>query len=499
MPIVQSVQFGTLPVIGADMVLDRGPRPGTCLLRVPYCDHVALTPADLTLQSDGVVTFAKCVPDLSTVRLENRPGGRREYVFLVRDRRQSWSSATVSGKYNQRYRDGTIKPSTKKTATELANILLSAVGEPESASGLPEGYYPQIDWNNTPVVQAFETLASEFSAHVCRLADDTYTVAAIGDGDALPDLATRQNPDFIASIERGPGTITVRCGPTLFQCVLELEAVGRDTDGQIKPIDDLSYMPTAGWGTQWPYFFSDVAIDKRHVAFDTVFRMYRVKVQTVPGCETTIGDITQLELDDVLVEMGGSGDARFERPAYVKGTFWPYTDNFKNTGPCTAYPGSFSIDKDARCVLFDRPVFAAGSCSSAGCVAAATLYLCTGFRVRDASTGEYVRKEFTVTRDGSSSEHVVCRPELYETVVDTCDGNCSNSGSPTLNTAAIQAEAETSAQAWSAHWDAVRDVRHAQYAGTYPISLSGKIAQISYRVGRNLYPITRASENARHT
>lgn len=503
----QVATFGLVPVVGLDAVISRGPRPSVFRLRVPHSDNLDVSAVeDLTIQSNtGPVTFSGCVADLSTVRMPyptptcmpmTRTPGKREYVLKVRDKRQTWKKLALNGRYNYRYRDCTIKPATQKTIDEIADLMLTEAGEsPSTSTGMSDAY-PSCDWNNANLVEAMEALQSQVPAYICRAGDDTYYIDVTGDTEDLSAFEAT-TPDFAYTVERGPLTVKVLCGPTLYQQFLELEAVGREIDGQILPINSLSYTPSGGWANEHPLYFAGVDIDKRHLALKTVMRMYRVKVQQVSGSSTTISDIEQFDLDDVLVSMGGSGDDKVEIPCFIKGVFYPYTEHFQNTGTCVHWAGDIKmdrIDKETRCVEFNLPVYKAGSC-----IEPAELYLCTGFRVRNSSTWAFDRKEFTSDRDTGQGEQVLDHPELFETIIESYLADCTNSGSPTKNTSAIQAEADVYINAWKDHWDKMRDVRDVEYTGTLPLSLSGAIAQISYRLGRGHPPITRVSQHYEHS
>lgn len=484
--------FGDVPVIEFDMTLSRGPRASCCLLRIPHYEDTDISEIDtLTIQSnDQPITFEGMVGDISTIHHDHGVDHRREWVFQAWDRRVTWEKARWSIDANIRYRDGTVKPSTQQSLHELYDTLLDVVNEPAGSQLDNLTVYPRIKYDSENAVKAFDDLAKLYPASVCRDNSDSYVIRQTGDGMELPDIAAYSATayDYQATIEAGPKTVKVLCGPTLFQCFLTLEAVGRDTDGTIKLIDDLSYKPAAGWEGEDPQFFAGVAIGNRHLAFKTVYRMYRVSIQAVPGCSASITNVQQFDLDDTLISMAGSGDYKMEIPAFIKGQFYPYSDHFVNTGSCVHWAGDFRIDHESRCVIFDVPVYLAGSC-----IEPAVLYLCTGFRVIDSETDDYVRKDFSDDRDTGVGEQVLYHPELFETQVESYLSSCSNSGSPTTNTTAIQEEADQYINAWKEHWDTERDHRDVPYSGTLPLSLSGNIAQITYKLFGGNAPTTRAS------
>src|SRR3972149_1401029 len=383
----QIVNYAGLPVVGVDMIVPRGPRPGTCRLPLPGL---------LDLQSNSQpVRFGGCVPDLSTIRTEYTVSDHREYSVLLWDRRKTWERMTVSGRHNHRLRDNTIEPSSQQPRQDLFNILLQEVGEPDS-NYLQADVYPSADWDETPVVEAFEQLCALYPAHVCRAADDSYKIYQTGQGDELPDPTILHGtvPDYRLTAERGPSRLVLACGPTWFQDKLLLNPVGLDSDGQWKSIPYLSYTPSGGWGNEHPFFFAPVDPDKRHLAARTVFRCFQV----VPGNVSGYGGVSSLwqyELDDYLVELKEPGTADTPpglQPAFVRAEYWPYGDHPYNTSECIDLPGNFTIDKENRMIVFDYPVF-----RLAPCAGSPTLHLFTGFRLREPN-GAWVRKTFSRER-----------------------------------------------------------------------------------------------------
>lgn len=494
MATLQTVTFAGLPVIHAEIVIKRGTKPGVAVIRVPHSSGVTLQSGSWSITGGTSIGLASWKPDLSTVQIDYLPEGRRDLVFLAYDRRSNWSEIALQGEYNVRYRDGTVKPATQKTAAELADIALDAAGESSSTS-FEASTYPYVSWNATPVTDALNALQGNYPCFVCYSASGEISVIEGGTGDALPSAMSvpATSPDFPIEIDRGPATIRVVCGPTRYQQSLELAAKGRETTGAIKAIDDLSYKPAAGWGSQHPLFFPDVAIGNRHLAFETVYRDYQVIPQSIGGTSTTFSDLWQIDLDDYLVEMAGSGDNKQDIPAFVKGCFYPYSDRPYNTGTCVheSADSHAHIDRANRMVRFAMPVYK--HYADGRCIAPADLWLWTGFTLRN-SDGEYDHEEFTLTRSGGTGEQVLYCPWLWKTVVTGYAAACGG-GSPSTNSSVLQAEANALLGAWKNYWDRSTTIRHLQYSGVVPLNLSGIIAHVEYRLGNGLAPVTTAAEN----
>ena len=329
-------------------------------------------------------------------------------------------------------------------------------------------------------------LCSILPLHVVRRKNDTYAVEKTGQGDTINAEWPYRIPDFGAALESGPKKILVVCDPTWYGCGLELEAVGLDEDGQWKLLNDLSYLPAQGWENEWPTLFSGVSEGPRSLALSTVFRCYRLKApQTMPFSGVSpISDITLVDLDDYRLVTGAVWPPR----AYVSGTWWPYTDHFRNTANCPIYAADFRISHGERIVVFDYPVFKAGEC-----IAAADLKLHTSFRLRDAETGEMYREVFEIERNTGSGQQMLKLDFLWRArSIYYTDCNQANEND---NLTSLQTEAQVYLDAWKSHWDTVVNKRDVPLAGIWNVSLSGNIAQVNYRVARGLVSKTRVTQH----
>ena len=483
----QTVSFAGLPVIGLDMVVARGTKPGVARVRLVHNQNLNLSAGTLSIGAGGTANFAGMIPDLSTIRWEHRPHGKREFRVKLYDRRHGWRGKRVGGNYNRRFRDNTVDPEGEKKTSELADLALEAAGESSPGSSAPTTY-PRAEWDSTNTADALDGLSRVLPLHVVRKSNDAYSMIPTGTGESLPATATRIVPNWLARADGGPETIRVRCGPTWFQCGLELECVGVRADGKYVPLDDLPYKPSGGWADEWPLFFSGVDQAQRGFAFKSVYRVYRVKVPQELPFDYTLYDRSDLLLDDYCVVFG----EKHQPEAVVLGDYYPYTDHYENTTNCPLHSAGFVLDKELRAVRFDYPVWKAGSC-----VECADLRLYTGFHLRDHDTKEILHDTFTVSRSGGSGDQIVELPFLWRArsyYAQGCEDGTSND-----NKTKLESEAQTYLNAWKDHWDKSRDKRFMAYAGVENIGLSGNIAEVSWRVGRGLTPTTEASEHFRHS
>jgi hypothetical protein len=357
----------------------------------------------------------------------------------------------------------------------------------ESSSTSAPSTKPTVTWEASPVTGALDGLCSILPLHVCRTAADAYEIRQTGAGATLPASSTQATPNWLARADRGPKTIKARLAPTWYQCGLELEAVGEEATGEYDALSGLSYMPAGGWEEEWPTLFSGVDQFNRGFAFRSMYRIYRVKVPQTLAFGFDLTDLKDLDLDPYCVVFGQSR----QPPAAVIGTFYPYSDHYKNTANCPWHSGIFTIDREMRAVRFDYPVWMSGSGS---CVLPAELTLYTGFHLRDPATGDWRREAIEVERDTGEGEQIIDLPFLWRAWSFYAGTGCSQ-GTENDNLSTLTTETNAYLNAWATHWDACRDKRFAAYAGVEPISLSGNIAEVCYRVGRGLTPITEASQH----
>ena len=128
----------------------------------------------------------------------------------------------------------------------------------------------------------------------------------------------------------------------------------------------------------------------------------------------------------------------------------------------------------------------------------ADLKLYTGFHLRDPETGDWRREPFEVEREQGEGEQIIDLPFLWRAWSFYAGANCAT-GAENDNKSSLTTETNVYLNAWKAHWSAVRDKRFAPYAGVEQIALSGNVAEVCYRLGRGLTPITEASQHYRNS
>lgn len=329
---------------------------------------------DLVITQPGVdaFTFKKC----RTVAIEEaEPAGAGLLKYVVEDRRWAWQFGTIDGDYNVVNEDGTLKR--ERTPRQLATLLAIAMGETNlDVTKLPNTARPRKTWRGSRPVSELSQLCRDlgcvlvFNGH-----RDKASIHRIGEGDAI-----EQQP--VISETRGvrippwPSSIIIDTAATLFQNGLEFfEAVGMDTDGKIKPIDQLSYRPAAGWGVTDPFEFIDIGtqylvngelVNARELAVSTVWKWYRLT--GIRGGQWTPAELLRQQggprmqgRDDIgpflnsrLERDGASGN---RLPMVAVGAYYDGRENFENTKAGSKIKIDFSIDDASKTIRFAEPVY----------------------------------------------------------------------------------------------------------------------------------------------
>src|SRR5579864_581534 len=388
-----------------------GIAPGVVTMKI-------LPQPDFTIGAGGPVIFhygdatlfiPECKVDQGSY--QRNEGG---YVVTLNlwDRRWKWMFGgpfgPLSGQYNILEEVGTIKENFSRkqlrTPQALAVLCLEAMGEVGyDVSAVPNDPYndllPETLWDREIPAKALASLCDEIGFTVAyRVSDDTVKLCELGDGEDLPsddieDQGIKVNPP-----ER-PDSLMVACGPTLFQVYIRLEAVGKEVDGTVKPIDKLSYKPKNGWEFETPGGYHNVptsvvigpngqqinslAIDPRALALESVYRWYRVVnvapdffvdpppdnggpplvIPGVPGGLGVIQDIRQiLPLEDFLVETFIDPLTGQQRRSgaivtgiYCQGGFT--TENNNSDDWLLPVDRGFTLNTDLGIVEFERYVY----------------------------------------------------------------------------------------------------------------------------------------------
>ncbi len=236
---------GVVSVSDCTYTCSQGISPGMAVLT---CLPQLLPPSaeGTLLLSDGNVTIP--LPGCKVQRAIDHkdPPYGETWTLEILDRRWRWrETGSISGQYNQKDKHNYYYPWTVRTPTQLAALLLDAMGETGYEILLPDVGLPPCDWDHDNPAQLLSALCESLGCRVLyRIDTDSVLIAPVGEGGPLPTggwSISKASPSFNAPA--GPSTILLAGAPIRYQARFALQAVGLDWDGHYRPIEYLSYAP----------------------------------------------------------------------------------------------------------------------------------------------------------------------------------------------------------------------------------------------------------------
>ena len=495
-------QFGSVPldsVISATYTHAHGISPGVCNLTVKLNTPISLG-GDLQFRfGTKQVTFRDCRADLANLEIT---GDGHHWQVQILDRRWKWRFGEINGFYNRHDDRNNVVERSEKTPQELATLLLDAMGESGvDVAVIPNGPRPLVEWISANPAEELSRLCEELGCRIALQLDNKVRLHRIGVGKQLAGIV----PSVTMSSGRGidpaekPDTIKVIGDETLFQVEMSMEAVGLETDGSIKKIDDLSYKPLLGWERAsdegFPHLIADP--DKRERAIKSVFRWYRPRISaTSPlNIETFVVNLEITDVEQILPLFSEQVETytdlktntKRRKPAEVFGLFYLKSWHV-NSSSFEKWTNGFTILGDIGVVEFPVPVRRRKrgiSQNDPFGYPEALLTLITSFHVRkDLVSGVHHRISFVLTTPpplfGTGPEIIDKQDEIQLQVWQ------SGVGPTVFQTNREEDDLETKLRHYA---DAalskyqLTDSGEDTYAGIVPTDLDGAIHQVVYSVG----------------
>ncbi len=513
---------GIRSLMSGQFTLSHGISPSTCTLSIPP------QPGRLILSGELLLEYGRTrfrFPDCRVDRIiaTQDATGSEVWQLIILDRRWLWrETGRISGFYNVRRDENTIVDDTEKSPQDLAKLCLDAMGEKNyDVRALPNDARPEIEWDYANPAEALARLCDTLGCRVVMNMDQRVQLHRIGKGRTLPQgqiegQLTLDPPD-------PPGEIIIVGARARWQGDLELEPVGLDVDGEIKPIRELSYAPRHGGRRSWEFsdidHFNDLRVKKhRALAQQSVYRWFRVKTPLeLPGLKDEIEDLDRiLPLEDVQVETMEVQGRRESRPPWVYGKFWMGHEdhkareerdlpNIKNR-PKSQYTQGFSVDADLGIVKFNKPVFTfeeifvnqGGRRVSGGLkILDPTLFLRIAVNLRDKETRGWIRGQWRKkpkrrtrrTQTSARKKYVLHEDIIREHYIDFTRGKRL-----VRNDDEVQAMAGYYLDAELAQYD-FDDSGSMTYPGLIPVDLDGAFQQVTWIVTGEGFALTRVSRN----
>lgn len=475
-----------------------GTLPGTAILEmIPQESAIAKTGTLSFTFGSNFVNLFRCRPDFATIQWSTTQG--QTAIVKIWDRRWAWHvtdalgnhAGEILGRYNVRLVNGAIDQNTEKTPQQLATLLLQAMGEQTfDVSALPNDVRPYVDWDYAHPASELDALCELLGCRVAlKIATDSVKIVRMGVGSALStvDLFRVSQTGDLAE---APDSLKVVGGLARFQSKLKLQAVGKDNDGKIKPIDNLSYKPAGGWsGISWP--FSVIANDTdRQLAQSTVWRWYQI-VSQADGTQDVpdfmdVQDIENIKpIDDFLVDVYTDAAGNIlPQEAFVEG-IWFNSDGQAgvaagaNTSAGTRYEGEFSIQQDNGVVIFPEQVYKLDTASRVE----AELYLTCSYHAREPVSqifGRWIQFRDLGGQNGTGPL-VIRRPDI----VYTSRGIYTNEQLTGTDNNQTVVEPESLAQLDATQLEFAGSVAFdAGYNGIVPIDIDGLTRQVTFKVNK---------------
>lgn len=488
---------GLQTIIKADITFSHGISPSVCSVQtVPQARLIAEIGNLVFRFGNRTLTFPNCAIASGSLRTERAT----TWSLSILDRRWKWKYGVISGAYNARHPNDRIVAGTGKTPRELAELCLKAMNERGfDVSKLPNRTRPEVNWFAINPAIALDQLCADLGCRVVLGLNNRVTLWPEGKGAALPQNDSVTSLSFTLTGRIQPDSLRVVVAPVRFQSKFLLEAVGEDTDGQIKLLDDLSYKPDGGWGPEYPgemygvtgtYVLDGKDVEKRTLAIKSVYRMYRIKEQAQggfipPGYDgNDITTIDQYTFSRHRAETAKDADGIERRlPAQVSGTFWlgaPHNDAevVGNSSEHSHYPGGFSVDAERRLVLFSEPVTKLVGDAT---MIEATLYLTTSYTIIDKNR---LPVRFQVDRNlqanNGTGPELLRHEEIQPLIIQRYDG--IRLAQKINNAAEVRAESNHILDERAAQFEQ-RPAGHLNYAGLIKVELDGAIQQARFSVG----------------
>lgn len=465
----------------------RGVTPDRIEVRmVPQTTALALTgDVTLTFGAESMI-LPDCLADKSLISM-NDDGFIGSVVF--QDRRWRWSKyPSVSYHFNERLPDNSIKLSSKVSLRRMIEITLLQLGETLfSAGAVNDAFYPEIDVTNIRPDRLLEMLTSSYgySVSIGQLGDPV-RIHSNGYGVPLPSSYIMSWSEAV-NPPTPPAYVRVGFGPSVAQARFKLTSVGRDTDGQIKVPDSLSYRPSNGWENE-PLGFPNVLDQHGQTAFEyaseSVHRMFAITsfadgTLRYPDGSGVLSSINQvLPLMPKLLDWEVSGGQLARPHARVYGEYLQSTAPYPSvTSIDHRVDEPFTIDNNLGIVTFDKPMVLVYKLEN---YTPPNLYLEAAFRIKSDLTNQFVNytKNILVNASGVGYHNVENDSSSAFTIVEyNADHGVTGT---TTNQTILDAEALALASITIGHYSTVAAQMRWYSKPMFGIRVDGQTTQVSH-------------------
>jgi hypothetical protein len=379
------IEFGDLNIWAADILIEAGARPSRILLDGDPEFIVDQQPYVLTIRDEDRVYS---LPWCRITNVEDRPVRWGDLVgtrYIVEDRRWKWWETLHTCSYNSMKCDGTR--SNEKTCREIFDELLTVAGEGFfNTNWASEALYPTLEVAKPmPVGWILERLC-EMTHHTIGMnwgffdLNGSIAVFPKGQGETFNFEDVKSSFTFNKSDWATRKIVSL---PTIYESEVELEPVAMESDGELLPLNSVSWKPSS-WEAEWPGQFSGVASASQHLAMKSVYKLF-VAGEVINNQES-INNTNPVFLSQGDCAYNSVGSAVCID--WIKGDFWPETHRADNTTSDAHYIGDVRLD--GNIFQFDSPVFKVEN----GSVLPPVLTAKARHYAASDSTGDLLRQEY---------------------------------------------------------------------------------------------------------
>ena len=389
---------------------------------------------------------SSCVVDTSSLQYH---ADGIHHTVRAKDKRELWTMAPpISGYYNT-YRSGEKVPERIRSLRDLITLLLTQMGVTSRSTSLaPNDVYPEVRWMAEAPHLALEKLLRDHGLDITLgFGSNPVTIVVAGTGEPLP-VGNEYMQSLTSDPKLRPEYIRTVFGPSRMQARFSLIAVGLDTDGSWKPIEDLSYAP-GGWLSEDPYTLPTVLATEGEEVWNkartTVFRAYQIIDFPGRGLALPDGSMTLSNIEDVLPLIPrrlDTEDLRVGESYMPFRVFGSYYREVKERGQPSIFETtdieyelknfSMSLDYENGILLFDyEPIFLVDNTDS---FVPAELYLECCFEVKNQSNYAPIHYYKDVLFDVSGyGYHTVHMLHLFGKSIINYGAEHEPFGAPTTN------------------------------------------------------------------
>lgn len=446
----------------------------------------------------------------------SRAGGATTWILAIADRRWVWAeSGEITGEYNIEV-EGEVLVSSAKTPRQLAELCLAAMGETGyDISAVPIDDRPYVDWKVANPAQALSQLVEPYGLAVNLRFDNTVAIVKIGTGSALPAGFLTSEDSVEPAVT--PRHLRVVSAPIKYAVDLKCEAVGEDTDGKIKPIDELSYKPLGGWEVipeRYDYSIVEFEFDRKsaELAKESVFRWYRVQLGESEDPESSLIDLPDgtpavrdlyqiLPLIDEESGTAGDDEAKATKRSFIWGKYSTgHSLSAQNTQDDVDTAGfkeeyriteaDFSLDTELGIVKFSQPIHSRGPNPDTDTDQPATIYVRCAINVRFEGTRATTRifKQIDVDPTSLAGIKYVVRDDIVPRYYKDADSVWQD------NLTAIEPRLDFYISQELPNFQTFPG-QTADYPGFVPLNNDGAIRQVSYTINTDGTAVSKVTRN----